>query len=282
VLPARFAARTYPPLRLDVEQTVEDEEVDDDADNASEFNEDGLDGTTAEMQLASTARRSSVANQQQQQHQSPLRIAPGADGGGMGMVRSNSGTTSASGGGGGAGRTTVDDLAHFLSRRVRDATERNATAANASRTRLAIETMFATSAPEFRNATVSHLADKWRVSQLRKQPGMRRFVRRLGEVEVDLALLAYRISTATDVRQASEDFGGDIGSALTRKQSTTYTDVASGDFTTTSISPPVAGPQGKAKHRRRSTATTFVVPPTAASQEAAAHNHDHSNMLEDV
>jgi hypothetical protein len=76
--------------------------------------------------------------------------------------------------------------------------------------------MLATSSPEYRTATVAHLVVKWRIAQFREQPGIGHFQRRLGAEALDLALLAYRISSATDARQASEDFGGDLGGVMAK------------------------------------------------------------------
>jgi len=201
---------------------------------------------------------------------------------GWGMLRGNSATTtSAFGGGGGAGRTSATDLAHFLSRRVRDASDVIPPRQRGAHPPSPYETMFRDVAPSFRTRDITSRR-QWRVSQLRTAAwDCGRFVRASGEVEGRPGgSLTFRISNRGTCGQGyRKDFGGDVGSASNAKQSTTYADVASGGLHDDDLAA-CAGPKGAAKHREVDP-TTFVCRrrptesgPAMAGQDAAAPNAD--------
>jgi len=136
-------------------------------------------------------------------------------------------------------------LATFLSRRVPRASERDTTAANACAPASPNRNNVRDVGPRFPHATISHLADKWRVSQLRTQPGMRRFVAASGKWRSTCAPCVPHQAPRRTCGKLRKTFGAKSRSALTRKAVTDLADVASGTSrrTTCRMSPGQRGRQ---------------------------------------
>jgi class 3 adenylate cyclase len=92
---------------------------------------------------------------------------------------------------------TVDDLILHLIRH-RGESERSVLFRSIRYGKIFLDTMMATSAPKWREATLVHLGDRWRIGQLRKKPGMGKFKRCLDVKDITMTLLASRISMAAE------------------------------------------------------------------------------------
>jgi hypothetical protein len=190
ILPARFGDRVYAPLRLDVE-----------IDHVAIHSDDEIADDAHGVKLATLAEAPS-----------PLSPAGASDSGMagrrgtsdfLGTVRSgdSDGGASAVSAAAGGGPVSAVDLIEHVCRRIADPALRASALEGTTATHVALTTMLAMSSGSWREATIAHLADKWRIAPLRTQPGMRRFRTQLTAEELDLVLLASRISTSAAVNR---------------------------------------------------------------------------------